>query len=93
MALSKDEIAQIAKEVARQVISDTQVYRDPVSVSDGIRQTMGEELTASMWYQLRAKNASEHGDHKTADLYNHIAREENQHYEQLNKRLLILTGG
>lgn len=88
MPLSKEEIVQIAKEVAGRVIEERMVYHAPETVSQGLQESMGEELTASMWYQLRARHAQGHGDGETARLYNHIAAEENRHLEEFNKRLI-----
>ncbi len=90
MALTREEIDQIAQKVAEDVSITIRrysvSYEAPKSVQEGLAQSMGEELTASMWYQLRARDARERGDHKTADLYSHIAIEENDHYVQFNRR-------
>jgi rubrerythrin len=48
---------------------------------------MGEELQASMWYQLRARNARISGKTEIAELYSEIARDENQHYEEMTAAL------
>ena len=91
MSLSREEIDQIAKATAQEVVKtireDRLTYREPKTVQQGIQESLGEELTASMWYQLRAKHARGHVDEETAKLYEHIAAEENQHYEEFSKRL------
>lgn len=91
----REEILKIAREVAREVIDavreDRTLYQPPKTIAHGLQQSMGEELTASVYYQMRAKDAAKRGDHKTANLYNHIAAEENRHYEQYNKRLIEIT--
>ncbi len=95
--ITKEDVIKMAKEVAKEVIEavreDRITFHEPASVRRGVQESMSEEITASMWYQLRAKNAAEHGDHKTANIYTHIAQEETHHYEQFNKRLIELSGG
>jgi rubrerythrin len=90
MALSREEIDQIAKAIAEELTITirrySQSYEEPKSVKEGLAQSMGEELTASMWYQLRARKAQDEGDTKTAELYRHIAEEENQHYNEFSRR-------
>jgi len=96
MGLTREEIDQIAQKVAEEVTITirryTQSYEAPKSIQAGLAQSMGEELTASMWYQLRARDAKEKGDNITADLYNHIAIEENDHYVEFNRRREDLIG-
>jgi rubrerythrin len=95
MAISREEIDQIATAVATQVLKSIKVYASeyhpPENIQQGLQHSMGEELTASMWYQLRAKDAEARGDIKTAFLYRHIADEENVHYIEFNKRLTEIT--
>jgi rubrerythrin len=90
MELSHEDIERIAKKVAEEVAitvgRDSRSYEAPKSVEEGLAQSMGEELTASMFYQLRARDARENGDITTAELYRHIAEEENQHFEEFNRR-------
>jgi len=94
---TKEDIIRMSHEIAKEVIdavrADRLIYHEPASVRDGIQESMSEEVNASMWYQLRAKNAAENGDHKSANLYLHIAGQENHHYDELNKRLIELSGG
>ncbi|MDP2730340.1 MAG: hypothetical protein Q8O55_07650 [Dehalococcoidales bacterium] len=88
---TKEDVVRIAKEIAKEVIKVVREehlkFHEPASIEQGLQESMSEELTASAWYQLRAKSAAEHGDHKTANLYNHIASEEARHYKEFNKRL------
>lgn len=90
MALNREEIDQIAKATAEEITITirryTQTYEEPKTVKSGLAQSMGEELTASMWYQLRAAHAKKNGDSKTADLFYHIADEETRHYIQFSQR-------
>jgi len=86
MALSREEIAEIAKEVAREVIAKTD-YHDPPSIEAGIVTSMTEEVLASASYTLRAIHASDNGDHETATLYEHIAVEEDNHRKEFESRL------
>ena len=86
MTLSKEEIAQIAKETARAVIEGRVTYHEPETVPQGIQDSLGEEVLAHMWYQLRAKHARGQGDEGTARLYEHIANEELSHYQELSRR-------
>jgi rubrerythrin len=96
MVLSREEIDQIAQKVAEEVTITirryAQSYEAPKSIQEGLAQSMGEELTASMWYQLRARDAKDKGDSKTAELYYHIAEEENLHYIELNRRREEILG-
>lgn len=49
--------------------------------------SMKEEALASRMYQERADFAQAQGDSKTADLYRHIAGEEDVHHKEFEKRL------
>lgn len=53
---------------------------------------MGEELTASSVYHIRMISALESGDSVTAELYEHIAKEEDAHFLEFAHRLQTLTG-
>ena len=46
-----------------------------------------EENMAARVYRLRAQYARKHGDTATADLYEHIAKEEDGHEEEFRSRL------
>jgi rubrerythrin len=94
MVLTRDEISEIAGQIADDLVvyinqSRTQ-FREPKTVEAGLKESMSEELTASMWYQLRARNARGYDDVETAKLYEELARDENQHYEELGQRLNTL---
>jgi len=95
MVLSREEVAEIAKITAQAIIKtvreDRLTYHTPETVSQGLQESMGEELTASMWYQLRARDAQGKGDNETARLYKHIAAEENTHLDEFNKRLIEIS--
>ncbi|MDP2729116.1 MAG: hypothetical protein Q8O55_01380 [Dehalococcoidales bacterium] len=95
MPLSKEEIVQIAKATAQEVINalheDRLTYHEPETVRQGLQESLGEELTASMWYQLRARHARGRGDGETVKLYEHVAIEESRHYEEFNKRLIEVS--
>jgi rubrerythrin len=94
MELSRDEVVQIAKEAAHQVIESLNrypvQYEVPRDIEEGLRQSMIEESTAANWYRRRGMDTRLKGDTVTADLYEHIAREENQHYQQFKERLDVL---
>ncbi len=46
-----------------------------------------EENLAARVYRLRAQYSRDHGDTATADLYDHIAKEEDQHEAEFRERL------
>jgi len=91
MAISREEIGRIAEASANELINNLHryalTYRNPTTIPQGLNQSMGEELTAANWYRQRARHALSLGDKKTADLYEHIAREEDEHYISFNQRL------
>ena len=62
-------------------------YRPPKSIKEGLSQSREEEKIASDWYRRRSKQAKSLGDTETADLYEHIAQEEDVHYDEFNNRL------
>lgn len=51
-----------------------------------LEKSAGEELKAAYDYRERAAFAREHGDVATAELYEHIAKEEDKHYEEFMSR-------
>lgn len=65
----------------------TCLYRPPASVRDGIRASMNEEVAAADWYRRRATDAMKAGDTETAQLYEHIAKEEDGHFVEFSTRL------
>jgi len=91
MALAREEIDRIAQASANELINNLHryalTYQDPKTIPQGLNQSMGEELTAANWYRQRAKHARSKGDNKTAELYEEIAREEDEHYVSFNQRL------
>lgn len=58
-----------------------------VTTRSGLESGMREEVLASKWYKDSAAKAREQGDDTTADLYDHIAREEDVHYSELLGRM------
>lgn len=54
-------------------------------------QSMADEVQASIDYKKRAGLAREQGDTETAALYEHIASEEDVHYNEFNERYQSLT--
>ena len=78
MALTREEIDQIAEKVAQEVAITirrySQSYEAPKSIQEGLAQSMGEELTASMWYQLRARDAKEKGEVLKKDIEEKISQ-------------------
>jgi hypothetical protein len=68
-----------------------QQYNPPKSVSEGLRSSMQEELTAADWYRRRAGYAKTRGgDQVTARLWGHVAEEEDIHYSEFKDRLIAL---
>jgi len=94
MALTRDEISDVAKSIAEEIVRAQHryplTYKQPDTVKDGLRESMGEELTAANWYRERANNAIAKGEVVTAELYEHLAGEEDGHYRELNDRLIEL---
>lgn len=60
---------------------------DPISINEGLRQSMREEETAIAKYGTRAANARLNGDELTARIYEEIARDEDGHYNKFGTRL------
>jgi len=52
--------------------------------------SMGEEHTAAAAYRMRARYARAMGDIETADLYEHIAQEEDVHEKEFGARYHVL---
>jgi rubrerythrin len=90
MELSRDEVVQIAQEAAQKVLEEMHrypvQYEVPADIEDGLRQSMIEESTAANWYRRRGMDARLKGDTTTADLYEHIAQEEDQHHQEFKVR-------
>jgi rubrerythrin len=91
MVLSREEIEQIAKRTADEVIdkliSYPPKYKEPESVEEGLVNSIGEEHTAEEWYRKRAAHAATQGDALTYALYQHIADEEHEHKREFGQRL------
>src|SRR5487761_2034056 len=95
MALSREEVEQIAKSSAQSVLEGlhryTVDYKEPDSIEKGLQDSMVEERTAANWYRKRAEHAATHGDPHTAALHQHIADEEDTHWTEFNARLLQIS--
>lgn len=96
MALSREEIAQIAKATAWTVLEGLHryavEYKEPETIGQGLQDSMVEESTAIDWYRKRATHAASLKDTKTSALYYHIADEEADHLTKFNKRFEELKG-
>ncbi len=88
MELSEAEV--IAKLAAQETLVRigryTVEYREPETVAIGLSESMLEESTASDWYRRRAVNAKSKGDEEAAKLYEHVAKEEDGHYREFEKK-------
>jgi rubrerythrin len=94
MGLARDEIIEIARECAQQVLEDlhryTVHYKEPENIADGLRESMVEESTAADWYRRRGMDARLKGDPLTAELYEHVAKEEDHHHQEFQERLTAM---
>jgi len=90
MGLSREEVEAIAQATAQRVVESlyryAMSYQIPITIVGGLRDSMVEESTAANWYRRRAVDAKAQGDTATADLYEHIAKEEDQHYQEFQQR-------
>ncbi len=90
MALSREEVTQIAKASAQTILEGlhryTVEYKEPETIEQGLEDSMIEERTAANWYRKRAEHATTYRDPQTAALYEHIAGEEDQHYDEFQNR-------
>ena len=97
MGISREEIENIAKLAAQEALTRvnryTQEYKVPETIPIGLAESIGEETTASNWYRQRAANAKSKGDHKTAELYEEIAKDEDDHAKQFEHRKSEVTLG
>jgi rubrerythrin len=93
--LSREEVVKIAQETAQRVLEGIHRYavnyKPPESIQEGLSDSMIEERTAADWYRRRAMDARLKEDITTADLYEHIAKEEDQHYQEFQERKDALT--
>jgi len=97
MGLPREEVEEIAQASAQKVLEDLHRYavnyREPQTIGEGLRESMVEESTAADWYRRRGMDARLKGDTKTADLYEHVAREENDHHREFKERVDMLARG
>lgn len=95
MALSREEVEQIAKSAAQTVLQGLHRYavdyKEPGTIEQGLQDSMIEERTAADWYRKRAGNAEAKDDLLTAALYQTLTYEEDHHYNELNDRLQELS--
>jgi len=98
MSLSREEIEQIARSTAQTVLEGlhryTVAFKKPETIEQGLQESMIEERTAADWYRKRSAHATTYGggrDQRTSALYDHIAAEEDHHYDELNARLQELS--
>jgi rubrerythrin len=94
MGLSREEVESIAQATAQRVVESlhryAMSYQIPITIVGGLRDSMVEESTAANWYRRRAVDAKAQGDTATAELYEHIAKEEDQHYQEFQERAKAL---
>jgi rubrerythrin len=95
MGLSREEVVAIAQETAQKVLEGMHRYavnyKPPETIEEGLSDSMIEERTAADWYRRRGMDARLKGDTVTADLYEHIAKEEEQHYQEFQERVDALV--
>jgi rubrerythrin len=72
---------------------DRQGRKVDVAIEDAIRASMTEETKAAKAYRERAKIARAKGYITTADLYEHIAKEEDQHWREFSAELSKVRKG
>jgi rubrerythrin len=65
-------------------------YKPPETISQGLKESMLEERSAADFYRRRGMHARLKEDEETADLYEHIAREEDQHFDEFKQREHII---
>jgi len=91
MGLSREEITEISQACAQKVLEGlhryTVHYKEPQTIKEGLRDSMIEESTAADWYRRRGMDARLKGDKETADLYEHVAREEDDHHREFKERV------
>lgn len=94
MELSREQIDEIARESAQKVLEGIHRYaidyREPQTIVEGLQDSMVEEKTAADWYRRRGMDARLKGDIKTAELYEHVAQEEDEHYREFQERVAEL---
>jgi rubrerythrin len=96
MGLPREDVEEIARATAQKVLEDLRhysiKYQDPITIVDGLMDSMTEENRAALWYRRRAMDARQKYDPTTAELYEHIAQEEDQHHQEFKERLGIIMG-
>lgn len=96
MGLSRADIDQIAQATAQAVLEGLHYYslkyRDPMTIVEGLNDSMIEESTAAAWYRKRAEDARRKNDPTTAEIYEHVAEEEDHHYQEFKERLQAIIG-
>jgi hypothetical protein len=94
MGLSREDVEVIARATAIEVLEQlhrySQKYEDPITIVGGLQDSMIEESTAAAWYRKRATDARKQNDITTAELYEHIAQEEDQHHQEFEERVSVL---
>jgi len=97
MELSREEIDEIAQASAQRVLEGIHRYavdyKEPQTIGEGLRESMVEEKTAADWYRRRGMDARLKSDTKTADLYEHVAKEEDHHHQEFKERVDVLMKG
>jgi rubrerythrin len=90
MEISREQIIELGKIIGQNVLEKINryavTYQPPSSISAGLHESMGEELTAANWYRRRAEDSRKRGDETTARLYEEIAGDEDDHYRQFGQR-------
>lgn len=96
MGLSRADVEAIGQATAQIVVEQLHrysvKYQDPITIVEGLQDSMIEESTAAAWYRKRATDAQQKNDPTTAELYEHIAKEEDQHHQEFKARLDIILG-
>lgn len=62
------------------------------TIKTDLERSMSEETLAAQVYRQRAEAAKSAGDHRTEELYLHIAPEEDSHYGLLSQRVNEIIG-
>ncbi len=84
-AISKGNYQKAVNEILTK--KHTMHPSNPMAVITGeLKQSMVEEMAAANIYRARAERARSHNDNLTAALYEHIASEEETHYNEFRDR-------
>lgn len=81
------------KKNTERLMVDRQGRKVDVAIEDAIRASMKEETAAAKAYRERAKVARANGYIGTAELYEHIAKEEDQHWREFSAELSKVRKG